>query len=103
MTTEEFIALHRNDNVRQLALTAARYREVDMKFALEQISGWQQAQRKLPSWAAADGLVFPPHINMEQCSSEATARYKAALAQRIARQDTAAGTGSAGARAGSGD
>lgn len=95
MTTEEFIALHRNDNVRQLALTAARYKEVDMKFALEQISGWQQAQRKLPSWAAADGLVFPPHINMEQCSSEATARYKAALAQRIARQDTAAGTGAA--------
>lgn len=91
MTTEEFIALHRNDNVRQLALTAARYGEVDMKFALEQISGWQQAQRKLPSWTAADGLVFPPHINMEQCSSEATARYKAALAQRLARRDTVAG------------
>lgn len=90
MTTEEFIALHRNDNVRQLALTAARYGEVDMKFALEQISGWQQAQRKLPSWAAADGLVFPPHINMEQCSSEATARYKATLAQRLARRDTIA-------------
>lgn len=91
MTTEEFIALHRNDNVRQLALTAARYGEVDMKFALEQISGWQQAQRKLPSWADADGLVFPPHINMEQCSSEATARYKATLAQRLASRDTIAG------------
>lgn len=90
MTTEEFIALHRNDNVCQLALTAARYGEVDMKFALEQISGWQQAQRKLPSWAAADGLVFPPHINMEQCSSEATARYKVTLAQRLVRRDTIA-------------
>ena len=89
MTTEEFIALHRNGNVRQLALTAARYKDVDMKHALEQIAGWQQAQRKLPSWAAADGIVFPPHINMEQCSSEATARYKAALAQRLSRQGTA--------------
>ena len=100
MTTEEFIALHRTENVRQLALTAARYKDVNMKFALDQIAGWQQAQRKLPSWAAADGITFPPHINMEQCSSEATARYKARLAERLSRQVTAGSDAAAEASGG---
>ena len=90
MTTEEFINLHRTENVRSLALTAARHKDVDIKFALDQIAGWQQAQRKLPSWAAAAGIVFPPHINMEQCSSEAAARYKAMLAERLLSQTNAA-------------
>ena len=52
-----------------------------MPYALNQIQGWQTAQRKLPSWAACDGVVYPPHLNMEQCSSEPTARYK----QQVAR------------------
>lgn len=59
-----------------MALQAAKFPDVDMPFALDQIAGWQAARRKLPSWAAVDGLVYPPHISMEQCSSEATARYK---------------------------
>lgn len=57
--------------------------EVDMPFALDQISGWQAARRKLPTWAATEGLLFPPHLSMEQCSSETTARYKADLVARL--------------------
>jgi len=44
-----------------------------------QIEGWRLAQHKLPSWAANDDITFPPRLAMEQCSSEATARYKASL------------------------
>ena len=76
MTTDEFISTYRKEDVRRLALQAAKFPDVDMPFALDQIAGWQAARRKLPSWAAVDGLVYPPHISMEQCSSEATARYK---------------------------
>ena len=83
MTTEQFITAHRHDDVRHLALTASRCEGVDLRYALDQIAGWQRAQSKLPSWATIDGIVFPPHINMEQCSSEATARYKALLARRL--------------------
>ena len=50
-----------------------------MPMALQQIAGRQTALKKLPSWAAHDGVVYPPHLNMEQCSSEQTARYKASL------------------------
>ena len=72
MTTEEFIIQHRRDAVADLALHASRWPGVDMPFALEQIDGWQRACRKLPTWAATEGIVYPPHLAMEQCSSEQT-------------------------------
>ena len=78
--TLDFIQQHRTDDVRRLALQGAKYPEVDMTFALEQIAGWQKARTKLPSWAARDGIIYPPHLSMEQCSSEATAIYKARIA-----------------------
>jgi precorrin-6B methylase 2 len=78
--TLDFIRQHRTDDVRRLALQGAKYPEVDMHEALEQIAGWQKARTKIPSWAACEGLVYPPHLSMEQCSSEATAIYKARIA-----------------------
>ena len=94
MTTSEFILLHRLSNPRDLALQARRYPDVDMPYALNQIQGWQTARQKLPSWAACDGVVYPPHLNMEQCSSEPTARYK----QQVVRQWlTRLGAGQGGA------
>lgn len=78
--TAEFIREHRNEDVRALALQGARYKEVDMRTALTQIEGWQLAKEKLPTWAITDGILYPVRISMEQCSSEATALYKASLA-----------------------
>lgn len=86
MTTSEFVKQFRQADPRKLALQASRYPDVDMPYALNQIQGWQTAQRKLPSWAACDGVVYPPHLNMEQCSSEATARYKQQVARRWAER-----------------
>ena len=77
--TRDFIRQHENDDVRRLALQGTKDPEVDLMVALQQIAGRQTACRKLPSWAAVDGLFYPPHLNMEQCSSEQTARYKASL------------------------
>lgn len=77
--TRDFIKKYQNEDVRQLALQTARYPEVDMPFALNQIRGRKVAQTKLPSWAGVEDLIYPPHLSMEQCSSEATARYKASL------------------------
>ena len=86
MTTSEFVKQFRESDPRKLALQASRYPDVDMPYALNQIQGWQTAQRKLPSWAACDGVVYPPHLNMEQCSSEPTARYKQQVARRWAER-----------------
>lgn len=77
--TKEFIKAHRLDDPRKLALQAARYHGVDMREALVQIEGWQHAREKLPAWAAVEGILFPPRISMEQCSSEPAAKFKASL------------------------
>ena len=81
--TLRFIHQHRTENVRTLALQAARYPGVDMQTALTQISGWQVAREKVPTWAETEGILFPRHLSMEQCSSEQTARYKAEVVQRV--------------------
>ena len=84
-STEEFIHKHRTEDVRRLALQMSKYPDMDAAYVLDQIRGWQIARAKLPTWAAADGVVYPPHLSMEQCSSEATALYKARLAVRLAK------------------
>lgn len=84
MTTAEFIREYRERDIRQLALQANRFPDVDMPYALDQIQGWQIARRKLPKWAACDGVIYPPHLSMEQCSSEPTAQYKLNLAMEWA-------------------
>ncbi len=85
--TLDFIRQHASDDVRQLALHRAPA-EVDMRAALQQIEGRQLAARKLPSCAATDGLLFPPRLSLEQCSSEATAAYKRHIIEQAHRRSS---------------
>ncbi|MBE6303850.1 MAG: SAM-dependent methyltransferase [Bacteroidales bacterium] len=91
--TLKFIAEHRNDDVRTLALQAARYPNIDMREVVTQVEGWQHACIKLPEWAAVEGILYPPRISMEQCSSSATALYKASLMQGDTFADLTGGFG----------
>ena len=81
--TQDFIRQHQDEDVRQLAFLGSKNPEVDMPFALDQIRGRKMARAKLPRWANIDGIIYPPHISMEQCSSESTALYKVELAARL--------------------
>ena len=74
--TLRFIREHRKDNVRNLALQAHKYPTVDEPAAIIQIVGRQIAEEKIPAWAAREGILYPAHLSMEQCSSEVTANYK---------------------------
>ncbi len=80
--TLDYIRCNIGADVRQLALSGAGG-DVDLRYALEQIAGRQAARRKLPSWAGVEGIEYPPHLSMEQCSGEMAAQYKAAVAKRI--------------------
>ena len=91
MTTEEFITLNLDADVRELALKHAGRTDIDLAYALDQIDGRRRALKKLPRWAAVDGIIYPPHISMEQCSSEPTALYKAAVARRLLADGAPAG------------
>lgn len=81
--TQDFIRQHQDEDVRQLAFLGSKCPEVNMPFALDQIRGRKMAHVKLPRWASIEGIIYPPHISMEQCSSEQTALYKAELAARL--------------------
>ena len=92
MTTRQFIEAHLHDDVRELAL---KYRnaEVDMALALRQIEARQLLRKKVPSWSDNPDLLFPAHLSVEQCSSEATAQYKASLLQGDSFADLTGGLG----------
>ena len=88
-----YIRTHRNDDVRQLALSGQKRLGDALNYALNQIGGWQKAKEKIPSWSEIDDLVYPPHLSMEQCSSERTAAYKATLVQGDSFTDLTGGFG----------
>ena len=81
--TLRFIRLHADDDVRALALHARPEPGVDLPAALEQIAGRRVLAAKVPRWAAKEGIVYPPRLSLEQCSSEATASHKAEIVRRF--------------------
>jgi len=86
MTDNEYIKVHQHDDVRQLALQRSP-EDIDLKWCLTQIEGYQIAERKLPLWAKTDGIWYPPRLSMEQCSSQHTATYKRQIAERLIPAD----------------
>ncbi len=91
--TQLFIKEHQSDDPRTLSLQAAKYPDVNMRMAATQIEGFQTAKKKLPTWAATEGLLYPTRLSMEQCSSEATARYKAGITNGNSITDLTGGFG----------
>ena len=85
---KQFIREHREDDVRQLALQAGRYPDIDILYALTQIAGWQSIREKVPTWAACEDIIYPPHLPLEQCSSEATAIYKYSVVAASGQTDS---------------
>ena len=80
-------------DIAAVVMRASATAGVDRDFAVAQIAGRRAAASKLPSWRAVDGLVYPVHLSMEQCSSEATARYKTALVEGDSLLDITGGFG----------
>ena len=83
MKEERYIREHRTDDVARLALQLSGRNDLDTAYILQQIEGWQRLRTKVPSWAAVDGLLYPPRLALEQCSGEKAARYKADVVERL--------------------
>jgi hypothetical protein len=89
----EFIQKHKHENASQLILKAGQYKGFDVKKLAAQILSRQKAAKKLPEWSANEHLIFPPALSVEQCSSEATAKYKASLVSGQQLTDITGGMG----------
>ena len=81
MTKEfiDFVNAHKDEDTARLLLSAARYPSIDMPAAVRQIEGLRTAREKWPGLLACEEFFYPPRLNREQSSSEATARYKASI------------------------
>lgn len=90
---QAFAKAHENDDVARLLLGAARYPDIDMPAAVQQIEGRRTAKEKWPSLLQCDDYLFPPRLNREQASSETTARYKAQLVHGTRCADLTGGMG----------
>lgn len=90
--TKQFIRENLSADVPTLALKKAPV-GTDVSLALRQIAARQLLQKKVPQWAENEDLLFPVHLSIEQCSSEATARYKANLLKGDTFADLTGGLG----------
>ena len=72
----QFVQEHADDDPGRLLLSAGRWPGIDVRRAARIIEARRKIRDKLPSWHAHPELDYPDSLPLEQCSSEATARYK---------------------------
>lgn len=87
-----FIWQHREDDPRQLALSGRKYPGVPVAEVAAQVQALQKIRHKIPGWYLP-GLYHPFPLSVEQSSSEATARFKAALFKTAKVLDLTGGMG----------
>lgn len=84
MDLHGFILEHEHDDLAALMLQRDRYPSVDMALATECIASRRKLRLKVPEWYGDPRLICPAALSAEQCSSTATARYKATIAATFA-------------------
>lgn len=83
----DFISEHLSDDTTRLILDKSKWPEIDMETVVNCIESRRKLKGKVQEWYDEPRLVFPVRLSAEQCSSSATAQYKATLAERIADKE----------------
>lgn len=89
---QEFIMEYEGD-VSKLAFAGSPFPNIPTQALLEQISSRKQIKEKLPTWYNTKGVYYPPKLNLEQTSSEITAKHKAQYVQGKKLADLTGGFG----------
>lgn len=90
---QDYINQHLNDDVPKISMAKSPFTAVEAKELANQIAAKKKSQRKLPTWYQAVDIYYPPLLSIEQCSSEATAKYKAGLVKGNSLIDLTGGFG----------
>lgn len=72
--------------VEELALQRKRFAHLsneEWRWMLQQVEGRQRTHDKLPTFAQIEDWWYPVRLSCEQCSSEATAQYKAEIVRSL--------------------
>lgn len=87
-----FITENQNSDLTKLLLKKSPFPDVSMSEIVQQIKGRNVAGRKFP-FLLAEGIIFPPNLNLEQASSQTTAEFKAEYCSGKSFLDLTAGFG----------
>jgi len=76
---QSFINDHLNDDPVKLILSGSPFPKVSIQEIAGQILAKRKCKTKLPTWFNTEKIYYPNKTNIEQTSSEITAKYKASL------------------------
>ena len=88
-----FIIENENADPFELSLKYKNLFGLPTQVVADQIAARKKAKTKLPEWYNTEGIIYPPLLSMEQCSSEITAKYKAQILSGKSLIDLTGGTG----------
>ncbi|HMP98791.1 MAG TPA: hypothetical protein PKC24_03355 [Cyclobacteriaceae bacterium] len=95
-SVQDFIFSNEHTDTAALSLQQKEIEGVPASWIAEQIKSRKKIKHKLPTWFQSKGIVYPPVFNLEQSSSELTAKYKAGIAKKLKAKsiaDVSAGFG----------
>ncbi len=90
---QKFIASNEQADVQKLLLKHKEILGVPAVWVAQQIQGRRKAKERLPAWYNMPGIIYPPAINLEQCSSQISAMYKLLLVRGHHAADLTGGFG----------
>lgn len=79
----KFVSEHIADDIARLILDRNKWSGIDMDLAVSCIESRRKLKGKIQEWYDQPDLIFPIKLSAEQCSSSATGRYKAIIADQI--------------------
>ncbi len=89
----QFIQENLHEHPADLILGAHKHTGLPIKAIATQIEARQRIRTKLPEWYANHQLIVPRKENLEQASSESTAKYKAHMVNGNTLLDLTGGSG----------
>ena len=90
---QDFINAYLKSDITKLILKGSPFANISIQEIAEQISAKVKCEKKLPTWFSAENIYFPNRLNIEQTSSEITAKYKANLVSGESLIDITGGFG----------
>jgi 16S rRNA G966 N2-methylase RsmD len=90
---QEFLRNNLKTTAAELALRGSSFSGISSSELAQQLTGLQKAEKKLPTWFKNSQIYYPQKLNLEQTSSETTAKYKASLVKGKTLIDLTGGLG----------
>ena len=76
---QEFINSNLKSDLTKLILKGSPFENISIQEIAEQILAKSKCEKKLPTWFSCKNIYYPNKLNIEQTSSEVSAKYKSNL------------------------